>query len=97
MYQEYIMKLLIMKFSPAPLLLHLRPTDIFHRILFLNNLNLLLFKQHIQLKNYQQGGWKQFPDLYDGTDRINGIFQAGYLVCRLRLLKNFRQGIWSAD
>jgi hypothetical protein len=30
----------------SPLLLHVRPTDIFHRIMFLNNLSLLLFQQH---------------------------------------------------
>jgi len=37
-------------------------------------------------------------------DRVAGLqieiaakLQAGYLVCRLRLLQNFRQGMWSAD
>jgi hypothetical protein len=40
----------------SPLLLHVRPTDIFHRIMFLNNLSLLLFQQH-------RLGWHMTEDL----------------------------------
>jgi hypothetical protein len=75
----------------SPLLLHLRPTD-FHRILLVNNLSLLLFQQH-RLGWYMTvelaARWLETVWLFAWWDWQNSWkFQAGYLVCRLRLLHN---------
>jgi hypothetical protein len=60
--------------------------------------------QTVTVTKLQAGYVSADWECYKTSGRVSGLqteiaikLQAGYLVCRLRLLQNFRQGIWSAD